>query len=241
MLHEKTRTRSSSFTLIEVLVTIAIISFLASLMAPSLRGGKQRAKSIVCMNNLRQISLAILLYANDHDQRVPYVVEPMSGEDPSDTNAFPNSFYNVMCPRYLVAKNLICPSAVNGYPGTDPTGWKMTYQVLGANTLGSEWPWDASKADYDDNGYDSSGTYNFGVYTPLDGRPIQCMRTVWLRPLLKDLATATEPNVFPHPYRTTKTGTPMATDTVGMALHAKAGDDIHIEYETKYWSSLKEN
>jgi len=117
----------------------------------------------------------------------------------------------------------------------------MTYAVLGANALGYEWPWDASKADYDENGLDADGNYNFGVYTPLDGRPLHHLHTVFLRPIVRDLAHATNINFFPHPYRVTRPGTGQAGRTVGYALHAFKGGDIHIEEETKYWSSLKPN
>lgn len=65
--------RGRGFTLIELLVVIAIISVLAALLLPTLRRAKDSAKTVVCVNNLKQIHLAFTLYAEDNEDYMPRI------------------------------------------------------------------------------------------------------------------------------------------------------------------------
>src|SRR5271169_1798636 len=63
--------RRSAFTLIELLVVIAIIAILAALLLPAMIKSKQKAQGVYCMNNGKQLFLALTLYAEDNGEWLP--------------------------------------------------------------------------------------------------------------------------------------------------------------------------
>ena len=104
--------RRGGFTLIELLVVIAIIGVLAALLFPALGRAKEKGRLTTCMSNLRQVNLAIRLYADDNAQSLPVLPDP---------NPYPNgvgAYYKQLVKGYLglsgpaspTEKVFTCPS-----------------------------------------------------------------------------------------------------------------------------------
>jgi prepilin-type N-terminal cleavage/methylation domain-containing protein len=117
------------FTLIELLVMVAIIAILAALLLPALSRGKAQAQRATCLNNLKQIDLAIQLYAGANGDMLP------TAPDTSLTTG-PNSFdwfYKPLVMHYAGLqgapspqdKLFACPADTFGYSGT--TYWSGSY------------------------------------------------------------------------------------------------------------------
>jgi prepilin-type processing-associated H-X9-DG protein/prepilin-type N-terminal cleavage/methylation domain-containing protein len=70
----KTEKLRKRFTLVELLVVIAVVAILASLLFPALKNARAKAKEIACLSNLKQFNLANAGYVSDEDGWLPYGV-----------------------------------------------------------------------------------------------------------------------------------------------------------------------
>jgi len=131
--------RSRGFTLIELLVVIAIIGVLAGLLLPALSRARENARKVQCLNNLKQIALAVLVYADDHDGLLPPYHDPLGGA---------NATWEDLVRPYVEAKDdmynawtdegyslFYCPTRWRmGYRGSD-SGY-MTNYAVNINVIG---------------------------------------------------------------------------------------------------------
>jgi prepilin-type processing-associated H-X9-DG protein len=103
--------------LIELLVVIAVIAILASLLLPTLASAKSRGQHTHCLNNLKELGLAVLMYADDHENlvQIDFPLDPLA-----TWGSLLNSNVNLSSPNLFV-----CPV----YKPRQFSGWHRTYGV----------------------------------------------------------------------------------------------------------------
>lgn len=147
--------RRSGFTLMELLIVIAIISILAAMLFPAINYVREKARKNECLNNLRQWGVALQGYLDEHRGRFPTygaAKEDTSGAavaSPALTVA--DAWYNVL-PPYIgldalkdmertpgpgrgIKSPFLCPSEPVGLDATDETQTKTYFSSYTMNTL----------------------------------------------------------------------------------------------------------
>jgi len=121
----------TGFTLIELLVVVAIIALLMAILIPALQTAREHGKRAVCLSNLRQLTLAWIIYADENDGKIctAWVGRPDSWVNVADRNASEAQQIEAMETGVLFpyVKNLKlykCPTGVRGE--------MVTYSIVGS-------------------------------------------------------------------------------------------------------------
>jgi prepilin-type N-terminal cleavage/methylation domain-containing protein/prepilin-type processing-associated H-X9-DG protein len=159
-----------AFTLIELLIVIAVIAILAALLLPVLARAKDKAKQIACVSNLRQWGMAIQMYSPDNNDGIPrdgygknssWFDTALYNGQPTGTPDDPNAWFNLL-PQLLAERNLSAYYYDYSHaPGTDPAK-AATYMPFPGNR-GPIWECPAASM--------SLGTIASGALSPPDNAP----------------------------------------------------------------------
>lgn len=141
--------RTPGFTLIELLVVIAIIAILAAMLLPALAAAKARAKSIACVNNLRQLGLAHAMYTGDFAKSFQYT---------ANANLWMAQLLEY---NSKVTKVTICPAASEPTTRTDYSA-QYTY-----GRADQTWKWAPNSTNFAGS-YAFNGWLYTGIYSVAD-------------------------------------------------------------------------
>ena len=144
---------TTGFTLIELLVVIAIIAILAAMLLPALSAAKQKAQSIRCLSNAKQMTLAAAMYPNDSGGRyLTDLDQQFSPPSTTDTGAW---MVNLLDYYSKATNTFVCPTTYK--PNTAYTGGGNTYSG------DAETPW-ASQLPRNNSPYAINSKWYFGSY-----------------------------------------------------------------------------
>jgi prepilin-type N-terminal cleavage/methylation domain-containing protein/prepilin-type processing-associated H-X9-DG protein len=235
--------QSRGFTLIELLVVVAIIAALAALLLPALSGAREKSRQMVCMNNLRQIYLGFVAYAEDFDDRIP----PVGNQWNSWFNRIGNQGYwgkkEIFGPQPVGRWGVLkCPSE----PGNAWTSGQMYYDY---QYSGGSYALNWSVSHYCYNVGNCPDVFRKGFLAgPEDGRPDQApfltdcpnMGPGWVIHFFYaeiDLQTYTVAGTTYHPYRDNYYYTFRHSGTRANMLYM----DGHVEAVQPAWMSGRSN
>ena len=136
--------KSAAFTLIELLVVIAIIAILSAILFPVFAQAREKARQTTCASNLKQLGLALAMYAQDNDETMMVAQ--------ADTLRWPQ----LLAPYTKMRAFVLCPSA----DYSRPVSGTLTYQDCINDPVGP-----ANFNDYYYGLYPSYG-YNYAYLSP---------------------------------------------------------------------------
>lgn len=125
----------AGFTLIELLAVIAIIAIMSTLLFPQIGRFQDRARSIVCVNNLRQVGVGVLAYLGENENTYP-IIEP----NPDSPVYLPEDeakpLFVALEPYGVTQEVLKCPSDIKG-----PNYFAQRSSTIDGKTYGTSYQW----------------------------------------------------------------------------------------------------
>ena len=137
-----------AFSLVELLIAIAILALLAALLFPAYARARGQARAVACASNMRQAGMAFAMYAQDYDGLYPYAKDPADAYTPQIWNAYPEfkaqiptmAWVHEALGPYVKARDLFhCPSdsgiAIEDFTGQVLNGTPTMYGKFGTSYL----------------------------------------------------------------------------------------------------------
>jgi len=137
------KTNQRGFTLVELLVVIAILSILAALLLPALRKTLESAHRAVCMNNQRQVGVALVAYTEDSAAFLPprdYIFPGPNGPN-GLLKIYGMSIYRALWTDFLVAGAYVTAALKKTDAVTSAADYYRSESVFFCPDLASEQPW----------------------------------------------------------------------------------------------------
>ena len=133
------QSKRAAFTLIEILVVIAIIAILAAILFPVFARARENARRSSCQSNLKQSSLAVIQYTQDYDERFPLGLT-------ADASGNHQTAFDLIQPYLKNTQVGICPSDSDppdvdlGLPGSMPVSYTANDKIATAPIFGGSNP-----------------------------------------------------------------------------------------------------
>src|SRR5258708_25358263 len=147
----KMGSRNRAFTLIELVVVIAIIGILAAILFPVFAQAREKARAASCLSNVKQIGLAWQMYLQDYDeQMVPMWINNVYDPNLVLAKVGPQWWWPKLCEPYIKNWQIFrCPDASDptGVWGGGPNSWypnQMRRATVGLNYLSLGIWWDCA-------------------------------------------------------------------------------------------------
>ncbi len=212
------------FTVLELLVIIAVIAILAALLFPSINSAKAKAKRTVCLNNLRQINLGLRMYSGDSDDASPST--PGTNISPSMENFINFTGYKKVMKGNVGLngasspqdKLFACPADTFYYgpKGYVPQGFHQQ-----------------SFTDYSSYGFNAGATNPiYSTRTGLAGRRISSIKDPSKTILVMEI-----PALFPYSWHEPKKPFSAENSVFNDAKNMVSFVDGHASYIKIYWNS----